>query len=68
MLTLPIHPDNGPRGRREIVLARSLAGDLPRVIARQLGCTERQVFNIKRSLRDNGELPPRERKSETGSR
>jgi len=56
--TLPLFPDFGTMGRRELVLVRTIAGASLGEIAREAGCTSRTVSLIRAELRANGELPP----------
>lgn len=59
VVELPVAPDGGWRGRREIVLAGTLEGSTLNQLARELGCSSRRVSQIRAELRAAGLLPPR---------
>lgn len=62
VVQLPLCPSSGWRGRREVILSDALQGVAVVATARRLGCTERTVYLIRRSLKENGELPEKVQK------
>lgn len=64
IVQLPLCPSSGWRGRREVILSDALRGVAVAKTAQRLGCTERTVYLIRRSLKENGELPEKVQKQD----
>lgn len=54
---LPMYKGYGSMSCREVVRLRTLAGDSLSAIAEVAGCTERNVSEHRRKLREEGKLP-----------